>query len=222
MSGIKADEDKYRGERVQLVPGLDPDDKCNGKKRERDFDGEEGEYFEKFTGYCENKAGKGTDHLGVGRCSSHENDHMIHNQNNATHHMNVDPSKYAENLDPAEEQWIERTSAELMDRIRAIHGREPDFLDRILGRMVVIELHIFFKASDYSKDELVQVIIRDGEAHEETGALVEEVRRFSNSIFKNLKNLGVLEDPDSKKADALDEWKGYLEKGNKVKELEDK
>lgn len=217
MGGIKADEDEFRGEKIGLVPPLDPDDKCNGKKRERKFDQDEGAYKDVFTGYCENNAGKGTEHPGEGRCEHHINQGAINNQGNTTHHMDVDPSKYTENLDPAEEQWIERTSAELMDRIRHIHGREPDFLDRILGRLIVIELHIAFRASDYSKDELVQVIIRDGEAHEETGALVEEVRRYTNDIFSNLKKLGLLEDPESKKADALNEWKGYLEQGQNVK-----
>jgi hypothetical protein len=212
-------EEDFIGEESHLVPKLDPGEYCNAKKT-KDVDGEDGETRTIFEGYCQSEAGKGTDHLGEGRCKWHggsvpkgKNGAPAHNQNAAKTHTTSDPHHYHENLPPEEQEWIEDTSASILDRIRRIHGREPDFLDRTLARSVAINFHILSKARDYSKDELVQVIVHEGGSHEEKGALVEEVRRFQNSIIQNLKQLGVLEDPETKKANALDQWRSFVDDG---------
>lgn len=189
-------------------------------KEKNDVEGMKGKEENRtyFAGYCQAEAGKGTDHFGEGQCQHHggatvgsDKGAPAHNQNGQTSAMSVDPHHYTENLPPEEEQWIERVTAELLDRVRRIHGREPDFVDRTLSRLVTIELHIVFNATDYTKDQLVQVILHDNTSHEEPGALVEEVRRYSNSIFSNLKDLGVMEDPESKKADSLNQWRDFVE-----------
>ena len=53
--------------------------------------------------------------------------------------------------------------------------------------------------------------MHDGSSHEEKGALVEEVRRYSNGLLSKLKDMGVMEDPETQKADAVKEWRGFLE-----------
>jgi hypothetical protein len=179
-----------------------------------------------FEGYCNAEAGKGTENFGEGRCqhhggSAHESDDAgapAHNQNGQKTAANVDPHHYAENLPEDEEEFVKATSESILDRVRRNHGREPDFLDEILARRVAINLHIVSKASEYTRDELVQVIVHENGSHEEKGALVEEVRRYSNSIMSNLKELGVMDDPESQKADELAQWRDYVESG----ESEDK
>jgi len=54
-------EEELIGEPIDDVPQREPGDDCNAR---RSADG-------KFKGYCGNPAGKGTDHLGEGRCSHH-------------------------------------------------------------------------------------------------------------------------------------------------------
>lgn len=171
-----------------------------------------------FKGYCQNYSGSGTDD-DSGRCRFHggatENAGApAHNQNNAKTQMTADPHHYHESLPQVEQDWIDDTTTAILERVRRIHGRDPDFLDRTLARSIAINFHILSKARDYSKDELIQVIVHDGGDHEEKGALVEEVRRFQNSIIQNLKQLGVLEDPESQKADAMGEWRGFIDGGD--------
>lgn len=221
------DEDDWIGEEIHVVPKLDPDDDCNGKKKMK----EGGEVVRNddnhvlFGGYCNNPAGKATDHTGEGRCTFHGGDTETpgaptHNQNAAKQSLTADPHHYHENLPSDEQQWIEDTTTAMLERIRRIHGRDPDFLDQALAKSIAINFHILSKARDYSKDELVQVIIKDGDSIEEKGALVEEVRRFQNSIIDNIKKLGLLEDPETQKANALGEWREFVDGDSGEDELE--
>lgn len=210
-----AHEEEFIGEESHIVPKVDPDDECNAKKTHNEK--EDGETRTYFDGYCNNPAGKGTDHLGDGRCKWHGGNSTggpgapAHNQNAAKTHAHSDPMHYAESLDPDEEEFVEDTTAAILDRIRREQNREPDFLDRTLSRMVAIELHMFYAASEYSKDELVQVIIKDGSSVEKPGALVEEVRRFSNSIFSNLEKLDVFPNQENEGSTQLDQWLEIVE-----------
>lgn len=222
--GQVEDEDQWMEHEMHVVPPVDPDDKCNGKKKlKRNGEvvrNDDGHVL--FGGYCNNPAGKGTDHFGDGRCKHHggsikEGDvgAPAHNQNAQKSATSADPHHYHQNLPLEEKEFIEDVTATILDRIRRLHGREPDFLDKVLARRVSIELHIVSQASDYTKDELVQVIIQDGSSHETPGALVEEVRRYSNGIFSKLKQLGVLDDPQSQAVDEAQEWRRFLQSDSK-------
>lgn len=60
------DVDELLGEPLSEVPKKDPDDEnCNGKRKEKQDD----EYV--FAGYCASWPGRGTDHVGEGRCKNH-------------------------------------------------------------------------------------------------------------------------------------------------------
>lgn len=64
---LKAEsEEELIGTPVSEVPMREPGEDCNGKRWERR---EEGPNI--FLGYCGNPAGKGTDHVGSGRCKFH-------------------------------------------------------------------------------------------------------------------------------------------------------
>ncbi|WP_049986840.1 hypothetical protein [Halobellus rufus] len=59
-------EDELIGEPSEEVPTIDPDgENCHGKRTEK----RDGETI--FVGYCGAWPGKGTDHVGEGRCSKH-------------------------------------------------------------------------------------------------------------------------------------------------------
>jgi hypothetical protein len=62
---MKENEEELLGMPTSEVPTIEAGSKCNGKKWEKR--GEE----TVFVGYCENPAGKGTDHLAEGRCKHH-------------------------------------------------------------------------------------------------------------------------------------------------------
>lgn len=215
------DEEKFIGEEMHLVPKIDPGEKCNARTSTYISHEDRGN-IKVFDGYCKNKAGTGTDHLGEGRCKHHggstpkgKGGAAKHNQNAATNHLRSDPHHYAENLDPAEEDWVRSTTAAILDRVRKIQGREPDFLDRVLAKRIAINFHILGKATQYTQDEIVQVILHeDGSSHEEPGALVEEVRRYSNSIFRNLRDMGVLEFEADESESEASQWKTFIKGEN--------
>lgn len=223
------DEDQAIGRESHLIqqvpPGPNPNaegdyPRCNAKRTEDVKDSDtHNEYDETrtvFQGYCRNKAGKGTDHVGEGRCKHHGGKAGApkHNQNGATHAATADPHHYAESLPTEEREFVEDATATICDRIRAQKG-DVDFLDRILARRVAIKLHMVAKASDYVENVsgLLQTIQHEHGSHEDKAPLIDEIRRYDDSIFGNLRQLGVLNDPESQKADAMGDWREFITSG---------
>lgn len=215
-------EEQLIGRPSHEVPKVDPGEYCNAKKVEDKENPDDGSTLTVFKGYCNNKAGFKTDHVGSGRCKYHGGTigqsnpgAPKHNQNAAKHSLDADPHHYAESLPPEEETFVEQAASTLLDRIAKNHGRDPDFMDEVLAQRVAIKLHMVAEASDYVSNVsgLIQVVQTEHGSHEEKAPLLEEIRRFDNSIIKNLKSLGVLDDPETQKADAVKEWRQYLESG---------
>lgn len=51
-------------------------------------------------------------------------------------------------------------------------------------------------------------------SHEKEVALLDEIRRRDKTIFRMLKEVGVLDDPESRKADAFEQWRFFVEGGD--------
>lgn len=166
---------------------------------------------------CKRPAGWGTDHAGEGACKLHGGNAGAPegNQNRTTHGLNADPHRYAQSLDRENREFIEDVAATIEDRIRSNTGN-VDYMDRVLARRVAIKLHIVSKASDYVQNQsgMVQTITTQHSSRKEKAALLSEIRRYDDSIFSDLKKLGVLDDPDSQKADALSKWRGFIAGGD--------
>lgn len=197
-------EAKHKGKPTDEVPELEPDTYCNARKVE---DG-------KFAGYCKAWAGHWTDNDG-GRCSRHggastgpDNPNVADNAEK--HALTADPKKYHERLDPDEKDWVFEMTEVVLDRVRANKG-DIDPLDRTLARRVVIKLHIAAKASDYINREGLMETVRtaDGVVEMRNRAM-DELRRYDKEIFSELETLGLMDDPESQKADALEGWKEYI------------
>lgn len=227
-------QDKYEGMEAHLVPEVPPGpnpqidqwEACNAKKTETlspedieerslEFDGEG--YRTIFKQYCKAKAGSGTDHNGEGRCKWHGGNAGAppHNQNGLKNASSVDPHHYAQSLNPGEKEFLRDSEAAILDRIRKLKG-EVDFLDRILARRIGVQLHIVAKESDYVENVsgLTQVISGEHGSHEDKSALLDDIRKRDKDIISMLKSIGVLDDPESKKADALESWRDWVEDGS--------
>jgi hypothetical protein len=208
------EEEQLIGEPLEEVPKIDPDQYCNSRSTDRN---EEGESV--FSGYCSLRAGWGTDHVGEGRCRLHGGSiegagAPEHNQNAQTHALNADPCHYHQSLDEEGKEFVRDVSATIEDRLRARSG-DVDYMDRVLARRVAIKLHIVSKATDYIENVtgLVQTISTEHSSYEEKAPLLSEIRQYDKSIMQDLQKLGVLDDPESQKADALEEWRGFIEGG---------
>lgn len=213
MTNTLDQEEQFIGEESHLVPPTEPGEYCNAKKTERNDSGRV-----IFTGYCDAKAGVGTDHLGEGRCKWHGGTIKESgnaggpdgNQHARTHSLNADPHHYHESLPPEGKEFVRDVSAAIEDRIRASSG-EVDYLDRIMARRIAIELHIVSKASNYVEN--VSGLTQGAGEEERKAALLDEIRKRDKDIISMLKSLGVLDDPESKRADALAEWREWI-RGN--------
>lgn len=212
------DEEELIGDESDQVPTVDPGEKCNGKTPKRTEDGsrilsEEGHAL--FGGYCNQRAGHGTDHVGEGRCKYHGGNAGAPegNQNRTTHGLNADPFKYHQSLDRESKEFVADLSATIQDRVRERTGN-VDHADRVLARRVAIKLHIVSKASEYVEENgLVQTVTTKNSSREKKAALLGEIRRYDDSIFADLKRLGVLDDPESQTANALGSWMGCVGDG---------
>lgn len=203
-------EGQFIGEESHLVPKVDAGEHCNAKKVRRNDDGKL-----LFDGYCEQRAGHGTDHVGEGRCKYHggcSTGAPKGNQNAQTHALTADPHHYHESLPAEEREYVRDVSATIEDRIRA-NTENVDYLDRIMARRIAIELHIVSKASDYVENVsgLTETITTEHGSREKKAALLSEIRQRDKDIIDMLKSLGVLDDPESQKANAVNKWRNWID-----------
>lgn len=218
-------EEEYKGKEMHLIPKVPPGpnpgtnyDACNARKTERvEVDAPDESYRTVFRGWCQAHAGSGTDHKGEGRCKWHggatdDGGPPAHSQNRQKHALSADPHHYERNLSTAERGFIEDAQDSILGRVSKQKG-EIDFLDRVLARRIAIELHIVSKASDYVENEsgLIQIITGEHGSQEEKAALLDDIRKRDKDIIGMLKSVGVLDDPESQKASALDSWREFVE-----------
>ena len=205
-------EEEFLGMASTEVPQAEAGEYCNAKKTERTEDG-----TCIFAGYCEAEAGKGTEHFGDGRCKHHGG--AIRdggpgapegNQNAQTHALNADPNHYYESLEKDDRTFVDNTSEAILSRLQAGSG-EIDDLDRKLAHRVAVKFHIVGKASDYVENESGLIDVAGDGNQDREATLLDEIRKYDHSIIDDLETLGILEDPESQEADALSQWREFVE-----------
>jgi hypothetical protein len=243
---MDVDEDELIGNALDQVPEQDPTDETCMARRSEKRDGES-----VFLGYCGAWPGKGTDHVGEGRCDRHggaggapeDNDNAEGNDGGAsegntnavTHGAYADHNSYYQDvLDDELREFVDDVFADYLHDYQERHG-EP-----VLG----IEAELFRISVTHAKD-----IGLDRWAHEKPDGLdsghplvdketeivpigdgqTETQRSFRESVVQAaqkrlstdrrtwLKDLGLLDDPESAKADAIsdlkDAWKTSAQNG---------
>lgn len=192
----------YEYKEISEVPKLPAGKLCNAR---RTRDGE-------FVGYCNKSSGWGTDDDG-GRCKLHGGASPgapEGNQNATTHGLTADPTKYHESLPPEEREFVLDVAASIEDRIRDLKG-DVDYVDRVLARRVAIKLHIVANATDYVRSNgLTETVFTEDGSFDKESPLLPVLRQYDREIWNELRDLGLLDDPESKKAGALSEWRSYI------------
>jgi len=227
---MDVDEEKLIGEPLEEVPEQPPEYDCNARKRDDSV----------FAGYCGARAGKGTDHVGEGRCSNHggassgapegnenaegnDGGAPEDNTNAVTHGAYADANSYYQDvLDDDLRQFVDEVFADYKEDYEARHGEPP------LG----IEAELFRIAVTHAKDIGLDRWADDKPEGLESGhplvdketnlvpigeGMVETERSYRESVVLAaqkklssdrrmwLKDLGLLEDPDSQDAAAKED-----------------
>lgn len=124
---IPATEPELKGKPISDVPKLEADaDHCRARKTKKDHDG-----TSLFRGYCRNTPGKGTDHVGSGRCKFHDGQPPGEDHPNWKHGLNsnVLRDEDEEMLDAIEEMTTaakleETLNLQLVKLYRAVETME--------------------------------------------------------------------------------------------------
>jgi len=228
-------EDELVGEPLDQVPEQDPtDERCMGRRSEK-RDGES-----VFLGYCGAWPGKGTDHVGEGRCSKHGgaggapegNDNAEgndgggapeNNTNAVTHGAYADANSYYQDVLTDElRQFVDDVFADYLEEYRDRHGDPPLGIESELFRVAVT--HAKDIGLDRWADEKPEgldsghplvdeetEIVPVGEGMTETqrryreSVVLAAQKKLSNDRRMWLKDLGLLEDPDSQDAAAKED-----------------
>lgn len=176
--------------------------KCNAKTR----DG----------GYCALVAGYGTDHKGEGRCKYHGgagSGAPKGNQNAQKHGLYSQRSNYYEDLPAEEKAWIDALVESMLEDAPFTKDNFQKFQ---MLREIAIDTHKQRQANDYTAEEgLIQEnIVRDDDGNpmlDDNGELITETDenpvnmtydRLDRSKVRKMKELGLLDDPESQKAQA--------------------
>ena len=166
---------------------------------------------------CERVAGWGTPD-DTGRCKQHKGtspDGESHegNQNARKHGLHSTPEYLLEDLDDTHRDTYHATFESLCSRYERIHGYEPDFaakkrLSRVSVEMVKEDLADEYLKQNHSDHILVEDEIvgysEDDRPQEitQTNKILPELTALKRETRLTLKDMGLLEDPESQKAEA--------------------
>lgn len=180
------------------MPNPEPQDgKCNAEVKNGD-------------GYCANRAGFKTDHVGEGRCYLHggcSTGAPENNGNNEKHGLYADRQAYYTRRTPEEKAWIDSVYDSLIDDAPF---SKDNFAKSQMVRNIAIDMHKLRRANDYidevgvvHKDKVVGYT-DDGKPmmEDQENALNIAYDRLNRTLTKQLKELGILDDPDSQQAEA--------------------
>ena len=132
----------------------------------------------------------------------------VGNQNATKHGLYADRENYYHNFPKTDTDFIDRMEKDLADRYRRINGRDPDMFAKQVLRAIAIDLEQIPNAYRYIKREGItqeRENLQEGELfiEEIPNVLLETVRAQNESVINRMKKLGLLNDPQTKTANAL-------------------
>ena len=228
---IEDTDEDLTGKPADDVPKREPDGDCNGKRTK----GRGGESV--FVGYCGQPEGWGCGpDITEGRCKHHgglnsgENGQggTEDNTNAVTHGAFADHNSYYQNvIDDAMRAFVDDVFEDYLEQYRELHGDPPLGIESELFRISVThakDIGLDRWADDKPEElESGHPLVDKETRHKSVGDEIVEERKYRESVVAQaqkklstdrrqwLKDLGLLEDPESQKADALsgmkDAWK---------------
>lgn len=208
------------------MPTKEPEeDKCGAKIREHRVPDE----WDQDVGYCANWSGFRTDHFGDGRCYLHGGKARDANEGNnyaEKHGLYADRQNYYQNRSTEEQQWIDAVIESLLDDAPF----EPDnFAKMQMLRNIAIDMHKMQDANTFI-DQAGLVQENQTVGYSPDGRPIKEDKenpvnitydRLNRTMTRQLKELGILDDPDSQKAEAEQNIANELSKLRAQRETQD-
>ena len=161
-------------------------------------------------GYCANPEGFRCDDPDAKRCFLHGGQSPGAPEGNnyrETHGLFSDRQNYYENRTDQEKQWIDAVIGSLMDDAPF---KEEDFAKYQMVRNIAIDMHKLRRANDYIDEK--GVVHRDKTVgytddgrpikQDEENVLNIAYDRLDRTMTRKMKELGLLDDPDSQQAEA--------------------
>jgi|APHM01.1.fsa_nt_gi hypothetical protein len=188
------------------MPTKEPqDDKCGAQVRDYTVPDD----WDQDDGYCANRAGFRTDHVGDGKCYLHGGCSRSANKGNnhaEKHGLYADRQNYYKNRSTQEQYWIDSVVESLLDDAPF---SADNFAKMQMLRNIAIDMHKMQNANDFiDKAGLVQEDKVVGYA--DNGKPIKEDQenpinvtydRLNRTMTRQMKELGILDDPESQKAE---------------------
>jgi len=185
------------------MPNRDKQDgKCNARVKQipEDWDVDEA--------YCANISGFRTDHKGDGRCYLHGGCTPSGITNAETHGLYTQRQNYYKNRTDRERAWMDAVVESLLEDMPG--SSEPSFAKLQMVRNIAIDMHKTKRANDYIDE--VGVVHKDKTVgYTDDGRPIKEDQenainiaydRLNRTLTRQMKELGILDDPESQNADA--------------------
>lgn len=156
---------------------------------------------------CQHPAGWGTEHAGNGLCILHEDDPEY-----LPDYGLFEPNHgYYTRQDPADRDKLEKIAYDITQRFRRRQGI-VDEVDKEIARQLAVDMHLVRRSSEYVAQPLLQQDKASGD--EELNKLIHQHRRLQESIIERMTKVGIMNDPESKKAGAeeskADAWRNMM------------
>ena len=177
--------------------------KCNARVKQipEDWDVDEA--------YCNNPQGFRTGHLGEGRCYLHGGSTPKGMINAEKHGLYTKRQNYYKHRSDSERAWIDAVVESLLDDMPG-GDDDPSFAKLQMVRNIAIDMHKAQNANDYI--DQVGIVERDKTVgYTEDGRPIKEDQentiniaydRLTRTLTRQMKELGILDDPESQKAES--------------------
>lgn len=184
------------------------DEFCNAKIREHRVPDD----WDQDVGYCANRSGFRTEHFGEGRCYLHGGAAATANKGNnyaEKHGLYADRQNYYKNRSTKQQAWIDAVVESLLEDAPF---DADNFAKMQMLRNVAIDMHKQKDANNFiDKSGLVREneIVGYGGPNDDKPIMEDKENpinitydRLTRTMTRQLKELGILDDPESQKAEA--------------------
>jgi len=179
---------------------------CNARIREHRVPDE----WDQDVAYCANRAGFRTDHFDEGRCYLHGGASKSANKGNnhaEKHGLYADRQNYYKNRSTDEQQWIDAVTESLIDDAPF---SADNFAKMQMVRNMAIDMHkmqdanTFIDQAGIVQEDKTVGYSSDGKPikEDQENPINVTYDRLNRTMIRQLKELGILDDPDSQQAEA--------------------